>query len=298
MGASFELIGIAEKLASNVRKTLGVDINGSVVEVLGGQFASIRFNDLPKPSGFSLIVTNSASKVSIETVFDNFAKPLITSMSDHTPDDYAVWASLISTAQNQGVRVLAEVNGVPLAASERLPSNTWETFHLEVSAKVTKSLPRIETASTISLLCVSLLLALMTVEEQENLEDFEELNVSGLGEVEGRKMRVEINRYERSLKNRAACINIYGHDCQVCKINFGKKYGILGRGYIEVHHRTPVSLMGSEYALSPEADLIPVCSNCHRMMHKEWPPIAPERLREIVEEERNAGTKTSGLAGI
>jgi 5-methylcytosine-specific restriction protein A len=290
MSASFETIGLAEKLASIARKNLGVDVSGSVVEVLGGQFASIRFNDLPKPSGFALVLTNSASRVSIETVFDNFAKPLITSMSDHTADDYAVWASLASTAESQDVRVLAEINGVPLAWSERLPSETWETFHLEVSAKVTKSHTRFETASRISLLCISLLLALMSVEESETVDGYEEINVSGLGEVEGRKMRVEINRYERSRKNRAACISIYGDDCQVCKTNFGEKYGILGRGYIEVHHRTPVSLMGSEYALSPAADLIPVCSNCHRMMHKEWPPVAPERLREIVEEERNAQT--------
>lgn len=288
MSGEMELSGLAERLAQSIRQTLGVDATGSVAEVLGGRFASIRLTDLPKPNGLALAITNSASKVSVETVFDNFSKPLITSMSDHTQDDYAVWASIASYAKADGVKVVAEVNGATLPVSETLPKDTWHSFHLELSTAVTKSNPRMDAAERITILAVSLLLALLTVEEPDSVESDDEISVAGLGEVEGRKMRVEINRYERSRKNRAACINIFGDSCQVCNVSFLKKYGNLGRGYIEVHHRTPVSLMGAEYALSPELDLIPVCSNCHRMMHREWPPIPPERLREIVEEETNA----------
>lgn len=291
MAQEMQLDALAEWLAQHVQRKLGLETQGSVAQVLGGNFASIRFADLPKPNGVSLVLTNTISRVSVETVFDNFAKPLIVSMSDHTPDDYAVWESLVLSAKSEGIKVLLEVNGHQYSDAEPLPHDTWDHFHLEVSGPIGRALPRTQAAEKVSTIAVSLLLTLMNVEEPDSVENDDEISIGNLGEVEGKKMRVAINRYERSRKNRAACINIYGAKCQVCKLDFSEMYGTLGQGYIEVHHRTPVSLMGREYALNPKRDLIPVCSNCHRMMHRKWPPISPEGLAEIVEEERNERIK-------
>ncbi|MGP3950181.1 HNH endonuclease [Streptomyces sp. 7N604] len=54
--------------------------------------------------------------------------------------------------------------------------------------------------------------------------------------------------------------------CQVCAFHFGRHYGALGEGYIEVHHLLPLHISGlRETKLD---DLAFLCSNCHRMCHR------------------------------
>jgi 5-methylcytosine-specific restriction protein A len=37
--------------------------------------------------------------------------------------------------------------------------------------------------------------------------------------------------------------------------------------------------IGEEYQIKPIEDLRPVCANCHRMLHKERPPLGIEELK-------------------
>jgi 5-methylcytosine-specific restriction enzyme A len=85
---------------------------------------------------------------------------------------------------------------------------------------------------------------------------------------EGKKIAVYTTRYERSSKIRNTAIRIHGTICQGCGFDFEKTYGEIGRGYIEVHHVKP--LYKGEGAVKPDAttDLICVCPNCHRMIHR------------------------------
>ncbi len=103
---------------------------------------------------------------------------------------------------------------------------------------------------------------------------------------EGRKFSVTLNQYERNPFARAACLAHFGYSCRVCKTDFKRVYGELGTNYIHVHHLIPVSSRGTTYKVNPKTDLIPVCPNCHAMLHKENPPLKPEKLRAIVETER------------
>jgi 5-methylcytosine-specific restriction protein A len=92
--------------------------------------------------------------------------------------------------------------------------------------------------------------------------------------------------YERSPKLRAQAVNIHGTTCKVCGFNFGKAYGEFGDGYIEIHHMIPISSIKDEHEVDPSKDLVPVCSNCHRMIHKfreKWMTI--QELREILHKE-------------
>ncbi len=59
-------------------------------------------------------------------------------------------------------------------------------------------------------------------------------------------------------------------------------YGPLGVNVIHVHHIVPVSQMGSSYRLDPIKDLIPLCPNCHTIVHRENPPLNVLSLREIL----------------
>lgn len=88
------------------------------------------------------------------------------------------------------------------------------------------------------------------------------------GLYEGLKSVIEINKYERNYRARKECIEHYGYNCKVCGINFEKEYGEVGKDFIHVHHIVPLSEIGKEYQINPIKDLIPVCPNCHAMIHR------------------------------
>lgn len=85
---------------------------------------------------------------------------------------------------------------------------------------------------------------------------------------EGAKLRVTVNRYERSHIARAKCIAKHGYICKVCGIDFYKVYGEIGKNFIHIHHIVPVSKIGKDYRVNPIKDLVPVCPNCHAMLHR------------------------------
>ncbi|MEE1425916.1 MAG: HNH endonuclease [Streptococcus salivarius] len=107
------------------------------------------------------------------------------------------------------------------------------------------------------------------------IRDYSEL--TSILVTEGKKTKVYSTRYERSTKNRQAAILIHGLNCKVCGFNFEKKYGTLGYKFIEIHHKNPLYLNNTEINIDPRNDLVPLCSNCHRMIHRNG------RLQELTE---------------
>lgn len=89
------------------------------------------------------------------------------------------------------------------------------------------------------------------------------------GVKEGKAKYENSKSYERNLTNRREAIRIHGTKCSVCGFDFEKVYGKRGIGFIEVHHLTPLSESNSEITVNPLTDLMPVCSNCHRMIHRD-----------------------------
>lgn len=65
-------------------------------------------------------------------------------------------------------------------------------------------------------------------------------------------------------------------------MNFYNVYGEIGYHFIEVHHTTPVSMMGPDYHLDVDRDLVPLCPNCHAMVHKRNPPFTVEELKKLM----------------
>lgn len=98
---------------------------------------------------------------------------------------------------------------------------------------------------------------------------------------EGAKKEVVVNRYERNHEAREKCIAAHGCKCAVCGIDFEKTYGDIGRGFIHVHHIVPLSSIGKEYELNPIKDLVPVCPNCHAMLHRKDPPLDVDDLKAL-----------------
>ena len=102
------------------------------------------------------------------------------------------------------------------------------------------------------------------------------------GYSEGDVQRTEVNRYERNPLNRKLCLAAKGYDCAICGMNFERRYGSIGYHFIHVHHIIPVSQIGPGYLIDPLKDLIPVCPNCHAMLHRRIPPYLPDDLKKIL----------------
>lgn len=99
---------------------------------------------------------------------------------------------------------------------------------------------------------------------------------------EGKVKKVLVNSYERNPIARKKCIEHFGLNCQVCEFNFKKTFGDLGKDFIHVHHKIDISTVGNEYSVNPLTDLIPVCPNCHSMLHKKKPAYTVDELKEIM----------------
>ena len=70
--------------------------------------------------------------------------------------------------------------------------------------------------------------------------------------------------------------------CQVCDMDFKSKYGEVGEGFMHVHHKRPLAMLKANYTVNPLKDLVPVCPNCHAMLHRREPPFDVEQLRALV----------------
>ena len=94
--------------------------------------------------------------------------------------------------------------------------------------------------------------------------------------------RVAVNRYERDPRARAACIREHGLRCKVCDFDFEERYGKPGKGFIHVHHTRPLHRMRANDHVDPSRDLVPVCPNCHAMLHRRDPPYDIEQLKALL----------------
>lgn len=106
-------------------------------------------------------------------------------------------------------------------------------------------------------------------------------------EVEGEVTEALILKRERSRRNRYLCLEIHGRKCAACGFNPSDTYGDAG-DIVEVHHLEPVSLLQLPRQYDPAIDLVPLCPNCHRLIHTKKPiPYTLEELKELLISARN-----------
>lgn len=69
--------------------------------------------------------------------------------------------------------------------------------------------------------------------------------------------------------------------CQICGFDFEDVYGKIGKDFIEGHHTIPVSEL-KEGDKTKVEDIVLVCSNCHKMLHRKRPWLNPDQLEELL----------------
>lgn len=122
----------------------------------------------------------------------------------------------------------------------------------------------------------------------ENLKIHEESETTGFNAQkltyrEGRRYKVELTKIERNRKARLQAIALHGSYCHVCQFDFEIAYGEIGRGLIQVHHVNPLADSASIELVNPQTDLVPVCANCHMVIHSKNPPYLVGDLADIMQ---------------
>jgi hypothetical protein len=124
--------------------------------------------------------------------------------------------------------------------------------------------------------------------ESKNLEG---TDVRSLEEERGKRLTLlekKQYRMHRVIEGRANTNKVkkhHGYKCQVCNFDFKKKYGELGKEYIEAHHLSPYSELkeGKVRSLNIEKDFSVLCANCHRMIHRMENPGDIEGLKKTIQ---------------
>jgi len=116
----------------------------------------------------------------------------------------------------------------------------------------------------------------LDAEEAPNRGDLPKDAQSG---KESRRFRWHLRAEGRNRSAAKKAKQLAGYNCAVCGRNFAEDIGELGKRCIDAHHLTPFSELDERPRdLDPATDFAVVCSNCHRMLHSETPPLTPGDL--------------------
>ena len=130
------------------------------------------------------------------------------------------------------------------------------------------------------------ILRLFDITAEKWLEDRTTTNTTpggheGRNFIEGTRRRVESSAPERDPRARKACLEHHGFKCKGCGISMGEVYGEIAEGFIHVHHLKSFSNTEEPRATNPLEDLIPLCPNCHSVVHiPRDTPLTLDELRE------------------
>jgi 5-methylcytosine-specific restriction protein A len=230
--------------------------------------------DQQADEGLSFTINLASTVRHSEAVFrpSRFAGPLVREIAKHLAEDPSEWQQQLSVADSQGLQVTVSADSEVLLAPDRLGESEFRSLEIECLAR-NPSRDSSGRHAGLQLATRTVLALVLSGLEVSSTGEDEDL-------TEGAVVRVEVNKYERNPVARMRCIEHYGDRCWVCDVSFGDLYGDIGTGFIHVHHRVLVSDMkGEPYVVDPIRDLVPLCPNCHSMIHRRRPPYEPAELR-------------------
>ena len=255
-----------DTIANELENTFGVGFRVELSSRDGGAY--LRLLGLGRPHGFRIKISHGLASVAANIVFDSMAADLREKLqaSSETLEASLLIAELRARYQELGISYV-EQDDVALVGG--IPAGCYLRF---------KQFPDVD---SYILIVESLMSIILSVLNDSDEMDSNEANDDSFDE-EGRASLLMSRRYERSRRNRALAIRFHGNTCCVCGFNFSRHFGPIGEGIIEIHHLTPVSMMGFSRIVNPRTELVPLCSNCHSMAHRKWPPYTPAELREAL----------------
>jgi 5-methylcytosine-specific restriction protein A len=246
----------------------------------GRQIISLRPEGHNPTQTFEVNVGIEWRRLELSFVPGKFAGPLLEVMSEADASGRAVFRSVLADCESKGAKVVLKLNGTECRYDdESIWHANWGRLSFQLSKGslelgIEDGIPDFEIVQSWSTRFIAAVVSLLPLEESET----EELE----GYPEGAIQNVKVNRYERDRRNRAAALAIHGSACLACGMDFGKIYGPLADGYIEIHHVVPVSKLGNDYVINPKEDLVPLCPNCHAVAHRINPPFTVDEIKGLL----------------
>ena len=255
----------------------------SGVDLEGQRWYLLQPQGLQAEHTFGIRTTLGWRRLQVEFEPGKFAGPLLEEMGKADGDGKSAFLSVLINCDRLGAQINLEINGVrfPLD-SEQIWEQQWTRFILSMK-KGQLEIGVDEGEHDSKLVCQwagrfsSAIIAVLPTEEISG-----DTSSDVFGFPEGSVMEIKANRYERDRRNRAAAIAIHGTACKGCGLEMGTQYGPLATGYIEIHHITPLSELGTNYTINPALDLVPLCPNCHAVVHRQNPPLTVDELHELL----------------
>lgn len=277
----------ASALAAYLTARFGLPLSGRRYTNSDGGGIELRPSEVYPSAGFLIRVQLGWRSLSVEMIPGSFAGDLIREMGEADRGSREGLAAIARLVREERGSVRMIVNNQQTNPEQ---PESWPVDWKQLSIAV-QSPPLVPDDSATGAVkttrhwvgrLLGMVLALAAAREDPS----DVLVPETKGLPEGALVRVEVNRYERNPRNRAICIEVHGSSCVICGFDFGQAYGEIGEGFIHVHHITPVSRLSGGYIVDPVRDLIPVCANCHAMLHRSDPPFTPDYLRTRLADEK------------
>lgn len=264
-------------IAGEIAKRLSVQTQFQLVqgkaEVAGVTYPALRpLVGFSGETAFSIALSRTPFEVRAGFIADRFAGRMVRRFSETISKDQAIWKSLVNNATSQGVTISLRIDDQPCSVDE-LPAGSWRSLEIEAVRRVPRRLQG-NPFSDWELVAGEVLCFVLSGLGL----DVDPIGAEVMPREEGRVVAAVGSKYERNPVNRLLCIRHHGMSCWVCDLVFEETYGDLGLDFIEVHHVIPVSTRGFGM-VDPVTELVPLCSNCHSMVHRRNPPVHPVDLR-------------------
>jgi 5-methylcytosine-specific restriction protein A len=268
----------AEYAGGLVARRLGLPVSASLI---AQDRLVLTPSEIHENDGFSVEARTSWRTAEVRFFAGRFARPLIARMGQAGAEARAAFSALSSAAAKQG-KLTLRVNGSDLDPQRPTDWPThWQNLELILKKQgiVFEELPPGQTKQLLGDLIApvfGMCIALIGIEDVD----------ADVSAYEGEAAEVISRRYERRPVNREICLSVRGRRCYCCNMDFGEVYGALADGYIEVHHTTPASKMGPGYKINPVTELVPLCSNCHSVVHLTRPARTVDEVKAMFDAKR------------
>lgn len=270
---------ISGEICLGLEAETGVDSDGQ-------RWFLLRPRGLTADHTFGIRTTLGWRRLQIDFEPGKFAGSLLADMGNADLEGRSVFQAILADSRRLGAQIDLVVNGVPISFdSQDVWARSWNRLALSMN-KGQLELGLNEGESDAAIICrwtgrfAAAIVAILPTEEAD-----ESVDSDVIGYPEGALITVRTNRYERDRRNRAAAIAIHGTACKGCGLDMGMRYGPVAAGFVEVHHITPVSQLGAGYVIDPVRDLVPLCPNCHAVVHRRDPPLTVGEIALLLKQD-------------
>lgn len=222
------------------------------------------------------ISISSGVRIIIEADPQRHAAGMLKDMASASSEKKALFIGYRDAFIQKGFNVKILVNNSEMDFSEW--AENWNNLHIRITKILDDERPFDVVAEESAVHTAGMMLSLLNIVP---------IDIEETGFADGKAVKTLSTRYERNPLNRELCLQTRGYNCCICGFDFEKKYGVIGRHFIHVHHVEQLALADGPHVINPAVDLMPVCPNCHAMLHTQTPPLLPEQLKKIIMENEN-----------